>query len=730
MREPGSPDRSAGRGGAPSVQITLSGGGPVIDLESPHGEAVLTRAIPSSGSPETCIDAADGMSWSTELVETRDSSCLSLIGPSAREVHAIRIRTREDSPLLEVTETLNSLDRRASPTDAFETRWDFAGGRIHEVFTPNLVPEPTDLIGQHMMRAPVLVAEGERAGVLLVVDIRGLARVQPLPAALLLERTSGDDVQLTVGLHAQEVRGHVFHRAARGPAQWNTSTVSHSYFLTLLDLPPAGATLAAARSKIWLSASGEATNQPLRQSAEDYARQIYPAALDTLWAETRLHQRRVGAITTSRSYQGDVWFSVWFSAWFNPVISAYGLFHFGRALGEPDWMDRARSTRALALSSPLTSGLFPMVFVFGEDRWVESHHQGGGPGIFHLMDMSWTMYQLLRWHRELEPDEEILDRAREYARAISTLQRDDGGLPAYVDAELRPVDFVDRAALLRDLENGNGDPYLTHKLPEWSERRFTESAEDAASLLFLSELASLLPPDDAAVGPILTTARAIARYLEEKVIPDARWCDFEVYFSCSAKDLDFDDTRSGQWPQNTLSMHHAAAGFLRLYRLTGAKTYLLSGRRVLDRLSLYQQVWSPPWLGLHSVGGYGAMNTDGEWNDARQAQFAETHLEYSEATGETEDRERALAAARSAFTTTFLPASAQRYSGWWREPHGMAAENHGHAGSDQLNGVSGFDWGSGAPWPGPRTSNCAAPRCDLSLPASGAIDFASCSVRR
>jgi hypothetical protein len=26
----------------------------------------------------------------------------------------------------------------------------------------------------------------------------------------------------------------------------------------------------------------------------------------------------------------------------------------------------------------------------------------------------------------------------------------------------------------------------------------------------------------------------------------------------------------------------------------------------------------------------------------------------------------------------------------------MAAENHGHGGADQLNGVSGFDWGSGS----------------------------------
>ena len=78
----------------------------------------------------------------------------------------------------------------------------------------------------------------------------------------------------------------------------------------------------------------------------------------------------------------------------------------------------ARATRSLALSAPASGGFFPTVFEFGKDRWVESHHQGGGPGIFHLMDMSWTMYQLLRWHRELEPDEESVARALSYAAAV------------------------------------------------------------------------------------------------------------------------------------------------------------------------------------------------------------------------------------------------------------------------------------------------------------------------
>ena len=143
-------------------------------------------------------------------------------------------------------------------------------------------------------------------------------------------------------------------------------------------------------------------------------------------------------------------------------------------------------------------------------------------------------------------------------------------------------------------------------------------------------------------------------------------------------------------------MQHAAAGFLSLYEVTGERDYLVFAGRVMDRLSLYQQVWDPPWLSLNAFGGYGVMNTDGEWNDARQAQFAETHLDFGRVTEEQEHIDRAIAAARAAFTTIFLPVSAPKYSGWWRSPPGMAAENHGHGGWDQLNGVSGFDWGSGS----------------------------------
>ena len=43
------------------------------------------------------------------------------------------------------------------------------------------------------------------------------------------------------------------------------------------------------------------------------------------------------------------------------------------------------------------------------------------------------------------------------------------------------------------------------------------------------------------------------------------------------------------------------------------------------------------------------MNTDAEWNDARQAQFAETLANFYDLTGNIEYLERAVAASRASF---------------------------------------------------------------------------------
>ena len=76
--------------------------------------------------------------------------------------------------------------------------------------------------------------------------------------------------------------------------------------------------------------------------------------------------------------------------------------------------------------------------------------------------------------------------------------------------------------------------------------------------------------------------------------------------------------------------------FLALYRLTGKQYWLDRGQYVLALLSLYQQVWDPPFYEAYLFGGFGVMNTDGEWNDGRQSRFVPTYADYYVATGNLE----------------------------------------------------------------------------------------------
>lgn len=689
------------------LQASLETGQLTLILSAPLGTGdfvpVLERAGNNQPGAELRVELPEHDTL--EVEQAGDRAFLIVTGTVDTTVgkasHIINIALREGNAWVDVSELL-ILDQHADEVgvDWFEAVWRFVGwNEPGEVFSPLLTPQPNDVIGRHVMRAPALAAQcGSRAAVLMN-DIWSIGKEQAIPACMSLTREDSVPVFRT-GLRPHQVRGHVYFEYISAPG--HQARFHHSYSLyACVDAPP-GTALDAANRQLWQRYGKRYLKAapPLQMPYDEYARQVYPRMLDRLWAETNLNGKRVGAIRENRSYPNDVWMS----PWFNQARSAYGLYLWGKWLENNEWVERALATRDLHLAAPQQRGLFPTVFVFGDTpercRWVHSHHQGGGPGIYHLVDMSWTVYQLLRWHRDLTESAETLAFAQRYAQGVIALQRSDGSLPAYVDARsYEPVEHVDREQLLADLHNNpGGDPYVSYMLEHhWPTDRYIHSAEDAASLLMLAELIQALPDTSPERGPIMRAALRLAGWLEQWVFPESRWTDFEVYFSCSPKPLDFYDHRSGQWPQNTLCIHMAAAGFLALYEVRRERQYLELAHRAMDRLSLYQQVWDPPFLNFAGFGGYGVMNTDGEWSDGRQAQFADTHLDFYRALNETEHLERAKAACRAAFTTVYLPANSSVYpTGWCQQPRGIAAENHAHGGHDHLCGVSGFDWGIGS----------------------------------
>ncbi|MHA1332415.1 MAG: hypothetical protein ACTSR2_15210, partial [Candidatus Hodarchaeales archaeon] len=124
-----------------------------------------------------------------------------------------------------------------------------------------------------------------------------------------------------------------------------------------------------------------------------------------------------------------------------------------------------------------------------------------------------------------------------------------------------------------------------------------------------------------------------AKFLINEVIRHQKWFDYETFFSCSFKSLDMKDSYTQSYPNNSLSIYWVAESFYRLYLITKEDEYLSVGLDVLDQVLLFQQVWDCPYISINTFGGAGVMNTDAEWNDARQSLFALVCFHYYEVTG-------------------------------------------------------------------------------------------------
>ncbi|MEW5947758.1 MAG: hypothetical protein AB1742_16345 [bacterium] len=359
-----------------------------------------------------------------------------------------------------------------------------------------------------------------------------------------------------------------------------------------------------------------------------------------------------------------------FQAWFNNLRTACGLYRFGRRWGDARLVERARLIRSLALAAPAWKGLFATVCCAARDGvfWYEGTRGFRPTTEYHLPDNAWTGCWMLRWHRELERDARLVRRCADLGDALLGMQKDDGSIPSWVrvrGGKLTPSPLLER------------------------------SAQTAAPAMFLARLSSVT-----GVKKYLQAAVRAGDFLRREVIPGDRWFDFETFFSCSKKSLDMTDAYFPIPPQNNLCLFWAAELFRELYGATGDAGCLRTGRNLLDRLCLYQQVWNAPHLDINTFGGFGVMNTDAEWNDARQSMFAETLMDYYAATGVREYFERGIAALRASFTLMLIPenrgAAPGNLTTFLAKDAGATFENYAHHGFDRrVVGYIMHDWGTG-----------------------------------
>ncbi|MBK6519131.1 MAG: hypothetical protein IPG04_34585 [Polyangiaceae bacterium] len=564
------------------------------------------------------------------------------------------------------------------------------------VFVPHLAPSDEHVMAESIFRAPAIVLADRALALALIPDLSDVAQQVGTRAWLDYDHPARR-ARLFAGDFVED--GHVFYRRrdleARGQrVRLRLHVVTSQAPADLAD--PYGMTSRFLWGRWGKPAHAEGGSQ--RAPFTDYARHVVSWAFgpggwsDSVWQTLDARPGGAGApvfiVDVSRhpSVPKDQrsWReprSVWNQAWFSTQRCANGLLRHARRIGSLALEDRARRMTKVALSAPQRRGLFPSVARpargSGPDtwdglEWTSSDRRPAGTSgdAVHLVDASFTCRLLLEW-AALTPEPSASSYVDRYVERLTSLQRPSGAFPGWVEP--------------------NGD--VSSEL--------LESAESAMSVALLFEHARA-----SGSSASLEAARRGLCFVEE-VIADARWEDFETYYSCApwgaGDQLGRRVERNGVYKQNTLSIAWAADAMLRAFDALGDERQLRLARRCAGELSLYQAVWDPPFLPAPAHGGFGVMNADSEWNDARQSLFAPLYLELYRHTGDQELLERGVAALRASFTMMYCPENAatraayeRRFPFFGPESYGFMMENQGHGGGEPIGTFNIFTWGNGS----------------------------------
>jgi len=533
-----------------------------------------------------------------------------------------------------------------------------------DVWLPHLAPDDRHVVADAVFRAPVVLLRFGDATFAFVPDVDDVARIATTTSARVWLDYDHVARRLTFAIGAYREEGHVFY--VRAPAPRATAELRVHVFevdghagaarwlwdrwgRAGLSKPPPPVPALVGHALRWAFASG----WDVWQHAEIDGRTLegpifivdvtrHPSVPVT---ERRWRERR----------------SFWNQAWFSTQRCANGLYRHARRIGSPELTERARKMTEIALAAPERDGLFPSVLVEdGGWRWTSSDRRPAtvSEHATHVVDAAFTCRMLHEWHG-LTGDERARDRVLRFAERLVALQRPSGAFPGWVEPD------------------GRVSPVLA------------EGPESAVAVTLLFELGRTAP-----------ALRALP--FLESLARDGRWEDFETYFSCAPFGTPGERVaRNGVYKQNTLSIFWCAEAFLHAYRLTRDPAHLRTSLRCLGELSLYQAVWDPPWLPAPAHGGFGVMNADSEWNDARQSLFAPLYFELARETGEAELFERGVAAMRASFSMMYAPenpalarAYEARFPFFGAESYGFMMENQAHG--EPIGTFTIFTWGNGS----------------------------------
>lgn len=606
--------------------------------------------------------------------------------------------------VFDLTDTVRQDDWQVRITPAFDPSFHWS---------PHLTPTPDHIVAQHVFRSPALIVTSADHGLTVIPDLDMMQKGSPVEWYMDMDALTN---KLTLGMSRNSVKEHVLFVRDNGAVYPPGKVGFGFYILGASGKEKVKNPFGDASRFIW-----EMWGAPLYYKSkydwdilDKYVGHTYNWAFrewrETVFQEFELNGKKVGApvfivnTTQSPNYPGEInereFRSVWNQAWFNSLRSASGLYRYAKRTNNPELMKYALMTKELSLAFPQNNGFFPGLIATGmhqvEIDGVKYNRSKGwntyyfgnsnrnpvtwdaATSPYHILDMSFTAWQMLQWYSSLEKDERLLEYALEYGKALVNIQDEKGFFPAWLDNEtLQPLDFLD------------------------------DSPETSMSVTFLLKLHELTHDE-----MFRNSALRAMQALMGEVVDTGRWEDFETYWSCSRFGSDTlvgrKVIRNNQFKQNTFSMYWTAEALLNCYEMSGDSLYLDKGTRVLDELLMYQAAWQPPYIYVRSLGGFGVMNADGEWNDARQSLFAGLILRYARELDREDYYQRGIASLFASFEMMYCPENEATKNQWekaWpffnEKDYGFMMENYGHGGVTSPEGIgigefTIYDWGNGA----------------------------------
>ena len=532
------------------------------------------------------------------------------------------------------------------------------------VFTPTLRPKENHVIADHVFRSPAVILQKQNLTAAIIPDILSLDKDRKMRNIMDLQVDTLKAPFFSFGCADWQVEEHVYYYHNNDMLkEINKSRLTYAYYIFL----DGESKDVSGHEKIvrfmWDKFGSESQKKntgALNKTLDEWGKACWYDYAKDVWMDVNINGEEAGALKMNRlSWSNNLHKSAdndaWFNVWFQNLRTAYGMYIYGQQNSDPELMKKGIKVLKLALNAPQKEGIFGSIYYEGNGpHWVGDQGWGAiGGNFYSTFHSSFQCYWLLKWFELVEEKdlrERIIKFCDRYAEFVMKHQYESGVLPSWYD-----------------MESMLPSPMLE-----------TVNAETAAASLFLTEFFRITKYEK-----YLSTALKAVEYLEKEIIPENKWFDYETFFSCSRKPVDFYDNYTKQHPQNTLSLYMAVETYKNLYLITKDESTLKKGLRLLDYLLLYQQVWSPMFLSRQLLGGFGVQNTDGEWSDAREAYFAITLIDFFEITGKKEYFERAIEAARSLF-------------GCYEEGTSRCYENYSHSGTDRVTGVTGILWGTGS----------------------------------